>query len=407
MNRTPINRGVLQSDLDVAGFDLLNFTVPSSRKFDVKTYGAVGDGSTDDTAAIQAALAAIPSTGGVLYFPSGKYKYTGSTLTLSNPITVEGEGGGVYDTAGWPPVAGQYSTAISTIIFDSSTISLFTVEAFGCTFKNIALYNSSVATPVSGAGITVSDGGTFNNYTDITVSGFYIGIDVQQGSVERFDNCTFLRPVLYGLKLRNILHPDGGDHCISNCAFYNGWDRSGSAAIRIESGGGPKIINCKINSLGAAPFIFTNGIDLALGNSIATGDLLIANCSIENYSGTGIKGTTGTSSTWNNTLITGNQLLGVGGSAYGISYAGTTAGDFNGLILTGNFGRTGSSSNPFISISNTSEVILAGNGHVGFSTLASFGAGVTFSRSQTIPSGGTTGQSLKKLSNDDYDVGWA
>lgn len=41
--------------------------------YDVKKYGAVGDGVTDDTAAIQAAAAAVPASGGTLYFPAGTY----------------------------------------------------------------------------------------------------------------------------------------------------------------------------------------------------------------------------------------------------------------------------------------------------------------------------------------------
>lgn len=42
----------------------------------VKDYGATGDGSTDDTAAIQAACAAASVSSGVVYFPKGVYCYT-------------------------------------------------------------------------------------------------------------------------------------------------------------------------------------------------------------------------------------------------------------------------------------------------------------------------------------------
>ena len=39
----------------------------------VKQFGAVGDGVTDDSEAIQNAINATPKTGGILYFPPGKY----------------------------------------------------------------------------------------------------------------------------------------------------------------------------------------------------------------------------------------------------------------------------------------------------------------------------------------------
>jgi Pectate lyase superfamily protein len=51
----------------------------------VKEFGAVGNGTTDDTAAIQAGIDSL-SSGGTLYFPAGTYK-TVSTLTVDNQFT--------------------------------------------------------------------------------------------------------------------------------------------------------------------------------------------------------------------------------------------------------------------------------------------------------------------------------
>lgn len=54
------------------------------------TYGAVGDGSTDDTSAIQAAAtAASAAGGGTVYFPPGTYKVT-SGLTFAAGVTIQG-----------------------------------------------------------------------------------------------------------------------------------------------------------------------------------------------------------------------------------------------------------------------------------------------------------------------------
>jgi Pectate lyase superfamily protein len=56
--------------------------------YNAKAYGATGDGSTDDTSAIQAALAAAPS-GGIVYLPAGTYK-VGSPLTIPPGVTFQG-----------------------------------------------------------------------------------------------------------------------------------------------------------------------------------------------------------------------------------------------------------------------------------------------------------------------------
>lgn len=50
--------------------------------FNAKAYGAKGDGSTDDTTAIQAAITAANATGGTVFLPPGTYKIS-SVLTLS------------------------------------------------------------------------------------------------------------------------------------------------------------------------------------------------------------------------------------------------------------------------------------------------------------------------------------
>jgi len=59
--------------------------------FDVRTYGAAGNGTTDDTSAIKAAIgAALASNGGVVHFSAGVY--VTSTLTLPGGITLQGIG---------------------------------------------------------------------------------------------------------------------------------------------------------------------------------------------------------------------------------------------------------------------------------------------------------------------------
>jgi hypothetical protein len=49
-------------------------------RFNAKAYGAVGDGTTDDTAAVQAAWTAAAAVGGVTYLPAGTYAVDPATL---------------------------------------------------------------------------------------------------------------------------------------------------------------------------------------------------------------------------------------------------------------------------------------------------------------------------------------
>ncbi len=61
-------------------------------ELNVKDFGAKGDGTTDDTIAIQAAIDATPAFG-VLYFPEGNYIQTGPLRVHARPINIRGPRG--------------------------------------------------------------------------------------------------------------------------------------------------------------------------------------------------------------------------------------------------------------------------------------------------------------------------
>lgn len=74
--------------------------------YNVKTYGAKGDGITDDTAALNTALAAVSSKGGgYLFLPRGTYEIS-SEVVIPNGVQMVG--------LGWsnPPEYGQFGTVI-------------------------------------------------------------------------------------------------------------------------------------------------------------------------------------------------------------------------------------------------------------------------------------------------------
>jgi hypothetical protein len=62
----------------------------SGESLSVKDYGAKGDGVTDDTAAVNAAAAAVPGKGGSLAFPPGQYAIAGTAGSITYGTTYVG-----------------------------------------------------------------------------------------------------------------------------------------------------------------------------------------------------------------------------------------------------------------------------------------------------------------------------
>jgi len=150
----------------------------------VKDFGATGNGSTDDTAAIQAAIDAISSSGGTAFFPSGDYAVA-SSLTLKSYVRLVGVGRGsrllwtggastmiTTNSAGVLIQAGMSDLAIDTV-GASKGIELY--GPYNCAFTNIALdglSSTSVALDIR----ATSTGGTnpegnrnavFNSFSNI------------------------------------------------------------------------------------------------------------------------------------------------------------------------------------------------------------------------------------------------
>jgi parallel beta-helix repeat protein len=62
--------------------------------FDVKDYGATGNGTADDTTSINAAAAAATAAHGTLFFPPGTFMTTGITISNTNSFAIAGSGPG-------------------------------------------------------------------------------------------------------------------------------------------------------------------------------------------------------------------------------------------------------------------------------------------------------------------------
>lgn len=82
-----------------------------------KDFGAKGDGSTDDTTAVQVALDAAVAAGTALYFPAGSYRLTGQLTAADAPVAIYGDGHGLSLLV-WDASASGFGNAISV---DSDT----------------------------------------------------------------------------------------------------------------------------------------------------------------------------------------------------------------------------------------------------------------------------------------------
>jgi hypothetical protein len=155
------------ASLQVVGIDGYNLGSTVFAKItNVRTFGALGNGSSDDTASIQAALNVI-KPGDTLYFPRGNYIISSPLIlpTLSQTsgiggFTLAGDGAtgasAAYESAGscivaqFPTIAGTdgYMASISQDPGGSSTIvTLTSVAGFGNTAQGdqITISNAAVA----------------------------------------------------------------------------------------------------------------------------------------------------------------------------------------------------------------------------------------------------------------------
>lgn len=328
--------------------------------FDVTAYGATGDGTTDDTSDINNAIAALNSAGrGVLYFPAGDYLISAGLTAITANATIRGDG---------PGGGGRDMTEyISRITCSDGAVTVFDVQNDTYTFENLNLQCSDT-TPTAGAGIAVTAGGDHGRFHRLTVDGFYIDVDVQEGAEWTMSDCHLQSPGLYALKVRHVDLPDGGDWGITNTQFIAN-NRNATSGIRIEGAGGGRIVGCKINGTqGAATF--TTGIDVAVATGIDTTVLLVSNNSIENVTGDAISVTSTGTGQWRSMVFSSNQFgLWSNNSGYAISIAPSNTNDVEDIVISSNLFHTDGTARAAVELVNTDNITLVGNELVGFNDL--------------------------------------
>ena len=149
--------------------------------FNVKAYGAAGNGTTDDTAAIQAAINAAGA--GTVYFPAGTYLYsTVHVFSVSTSLTGAGSnattlrqtdaGGVLVDVSTTPPYQGG---TIRGIRFDSTagppdSIALHVVDSVGWVIEDNSFVGNAAKNDV---GIEFENKSGFNERHQVISNQFF------------------------------------------------------------------------------------------------------------------------------------------------------------------------------------------------------------------------------------------
>lgn len=240
-NRVLTRRNLLAS-MGLAGASLLATgtilppatAATSSSMINVKDFGAIGDGVADDTASVNNAISNLPLSGGVLYFPSGRYKINNPISISNKDVTIKGDG-----------------IQLSQLFFPMSN---------GITYTTNNLFNDALQVQDLSL-VTISN----NSYKGIVVS-----IPSNQGSA--WKNLIIERVYLSGST--SIEEYNNGTN--GSQTGINKW----LTAIELSNCGVSHIRDCVVRS---GPYSSSNGVGIELlGYTV---DILITGCK---FYGTGI-----------------------------------------------------------------------------------------------------------------------
>jgi hypothetical protein len=209
----------------------------------VKDFGAVGDGVTDDTASIQAAINAIPQ-GGKVTFPKGKYYCASSVIVYPN-VWLEGPLGSVGNkNTNYNEVNGTiYLNSSATLDIRNNT-AVTGFQILNANLRgNLPFANDTIAAAAvsnfSGIGITVKGSDVF--LEQLLIAGFSTAIKSNDGSTnfyrQKFDwisiDCTNGIDIFKSADIPRIYNV----HCWPFLTFGNGLEvclRTG-AAFKVAS----------------------------------------------------------------------------------------------------------------------------------------------------------------------------
>jgi Pectate lyase superfamily protein len=192
--------------------------------YNIKDFGAVGDGRTDDTTAIRSALAFIATrNGGILTFPEGDFVVT-SPLTLPSGITIQGVNA-LHSGASTNNLT-QRST--SRITLSGTNRALFRIGECTerITVREIELYAQSTQNTIGIEAVGAFTSSQGFSFDQVTFNNFWRGFFARGTEVTglqwqfdyiKFNQCRFIYNRDAGIYTRT----KNSDWKIEGCLFIN------------------------------------------------------------------------------------------------------------------------------------------------------------------------------------------
>lgn len=275
-------------------------------------FGAVGNGSTDDSPSIQNALNSLGSTGGTVFIPNTFKCYVGTNLTIPASCTLIGP----HDFVGSPGnnSSAPYGNMGGALLINSSVT--ITMNS-GSSLTGLLIYRSGMTFPASGpgsfAGVAITMSGDDITVERSLIMGFSKGVyasGCQRPNVYNvlFDNALYNVEITNSLDIPRIenchswpfstIAGTGDDTRSSACAYYlhdtddwvmlsNNFSWGYEYGIVISNVNYSTIVQCGVDNpvTGTTPVISnSNGITIQ-GNCA---DAKIIGCNVSSQGNAGI-----------------------------------------------------------------------------------------------------------------------
>lgn len=322
----------LRGDLDAAaGASLVGFkqagtgavvrTVQAKLRewVSIKDFGAVGDGVADDTAAVQAALNAVPNGGTVIV--DGLFKIT-STVTVSKSMKLLGGSFG-------------YGSLRTGFINETDTaLKMIAVRAHYVSFEKLLISGAGKA----GTSVAIEVGDGVTNYDKFSFSNDAAVVNFRYGIVLRSQNCSVrggatLSTCGTGVHLAGVPGANNNRNIYFNEANFHSCDVGLEAVAAYYAVG---VTGCDFNSclvdaikgtFDASTFVGNNfiysgedDIDIA---TASTGGVLVVGNSLSGFAGAPAQGT-GIKISGAYCSVVGNHVLRKPGDGINVNGVGNT-----------------------------------------------------------------------------------